>query len=508
MDIEEEFVLYVERKVPPGNTKARDVNLICYYFGFGDSAWPTLELTASKFSVGTRERVRQILNSKFRNQASIDEMPILRRCRDLLASRAIWSTVEYVEVMAAKNFVTGSVNVKGLLRLMQELGSCGEYDLYNERFYKPTREEIEDTTFSFIAAPAEAELMRKALQAARSRPGLLGLANSKDLADLVSATDLPILKSALQLDANLWKEADGREFWYCLEDRENTLFGYAEKAFALSSEIEISRLAECLANALKSRASKYVYPDVALVRRYLCSSKYFECNEQKARFLESPGELTGIQTAVVDYFKKRASSSFAELRDYLVAEGFGLPIVTKAISNSPIVFKNASAGRGNFKYSLITSPQERRRTTIDERNRYEIYRARLRKLDEVGTDAPVQAKRRREQYILQEWLFGNKSAEKCAICGEQFSVSALVVAHKKKRSECNPTERLDPHVVMPLCLFGCDYLYERRLLCVMAGKVRLGTKGTATGGEMITARRLDGRPLESRWLQGASNYFD
>lgn len=44
MDIEEEFVLYVERKVPPGNTKARDVNLICYYFGFGDSAWPTLEL--------------------------------------------------------------------------------------------------------------------------------------------------------------------------------------------------------------------------------------------------------------------------------------------------------------------------------------------------------------------------------------------------------------------------------------------------------------------------------
>jgi hypothetical protein len=37
---------------------------------------------------------------------------------------------------------------------------------------------------------------------------------------------------------------------------------------------------------------------------------------------------------------------------------------------------------------------------------------------------------------------------------------------QEKRKDCTEHERTDPYIVMPLSVFGCDYLYEKRLIYI------------------------------------------
>ena len=87
-------------------------------------------------------------------------------------------------------------------------------------------------------------------------------------------------------------------------------------------------------------------------------------------------------------------------------------------------------------------------------------------------------------------------------------VSALVAAHKKKRTLCNPAERRDPDIVMPLCVFGCDFLYENRHVIVDDGVVIRGDLEDCTEAVRECAERLDGRKIRDRWLAGKPWYFD
>ena len=63
------------------------------------------------------------------------------------------------------------------------------------------------------------------------------------------------------------------------------------------------------------------------------------------------------------------------------------------------------------------------------------------------------------------------------------------------------------HIVMPLCQFGCDYLYERQHIYVEEGIVRRGVPLQSGGVEDAHAHELVGRRLEERWLEGQSTYF-
>ena len=64
--MEVELIEFLEKRVKNGADKFRNIEIIAYYYGFRDAAWPTLEETAKRFGVGTRERIRQILNENFR----------------------------------------------------------------------------------------------------------------------------------------------------------------------------------------------------------------------------------------------------------------------------------------------------------------------------------------------------------------------------------------------------------------------------------------------------------
>jgi len=88
-----------------------------------------------------------------------------------------------------------------------------------------------------------------------------------------------------------------------------------------------------------------------------------------------------------------------------------------------------------------------------------------------------------------------------------FGVRALVVAHKKKRSRCTETERTDPHVVFPLCTFGCDYLYEQCHVTVCDGAVVAGNPAAGSTEAGVVAA-LVGRVVDPRWTGAPAAYFD
>lgn len=55
----------------------------------------------------------------------------------------------------------------------------------------------------------------------------------------------------------------------------------------------------------------------------------------------------------------------------------------------------------------------------------------------------------------------------CAICGKLFPIEIMVAGHIKPRSECKLSEKKDYlNIVFPVCLLGCDALYERGLISI------------------------------------------
>lgn len=92
------------------------------------------------------------------------------------------------------------------------------------------------------------------------------------------------------------------------------------------------------------------------------------------------------------------------------------------------------------------------------------------KLDNLKeTDKLIQSYSRTEQWYLKKNLLWDSTNARCACCKNEFPISYLITAHIKKRSECNRQERLDTNIVMPMCLFWCDELYEKGYISVKDG---------------------------------------
>jgi hypothetical protein len=508
MNIEEELLTCLDKIIVSNANKSRDIEIVAHFFGFGEAQWPTLESTASHFEVGTRERVRQIIKSKFFDRVTLADLPVLRKCSNLLSAKDMWLRNEYRNALNENSLAPDLYSIKGVLNLMHGLSLSEEYGIYDPNVSTISRSKLGHFEDYLIITSKKAKSLKKALNIARSIPGQIGLANTKDIP--VKSVDLPIddLIKTIRLSAYSWMKSDGSDYWYCFEDRDNILVNSAEKIFALTDVVEISRLAVCIRNGLNARSSRYEYPNVALIEDYIRQSIFFECHDKSVRFLGQTGDLTEIQKAVISYFDDHSMSDFKELSTYLKGEGFGSPLISKTITASPIVHVDRSGGRMNFKYSLISSADASENARKAVEPRYTEYLDRLRKLEKIGTDKTIETTTRREQNILREWLFENKTRENCAICGQEFGVNALVAAHKKKRTDCNEKERLDPYIVMPMCLFGCDFLYESGLIYVTDGIIQENTSMVGGTEETKFVNNIKGRKISDEWLKGDANYFD
>jgi 5-methylcytosine-specific restriction endonuclease McrA len=127
---------------------------------------------------------------------------------------------------------------------------------------------------------------------------------------------------------------------------------------------------------------------------------------------------------------------------------------------------NALMGKTNEEYSEVTILERllEKGRRIDDN--FDIhYTDRLRSIGETD-GMRSQATSRKEQHILHAILFKKNTEAQCAICNRTFPTDLMVAAHIKPRRDCNPSERTNPNVVMPLCKMGCDDLFEKGYILV------------------------------------------
>ena len=504
MSIETELLATLESKIFDKSVeKPRNIEMIAYHFGFRGAPWPTLEQTGYQFGVDTRERVRQVIAKHFKHTVELADIPALEECYQVVKSQDYWRYSELSDTILRSGLAGDNFHIEGIFNLIGELQGTNDYRIYTPELKVQSRYDVAAHDERFVIAHPVVGRVGAMLHRARRAPGLRGMAKLEDLDDGSDegTTYRPLLRDLIRHSKQAWTTEQTGTEWYLFEDRKgNVLANYNRKVFSLIGVCDIDRLATAYRDALYRRSHPLGYPPVEVVRLYLGTSRNLELIGNQVTYSgPRDRELTPIEGEVVKYLRTQGSSSYAELRDYL-SEWYDKPSIVKAVTRSPLVYVDRSGGRMNHTYSLVETF-----SLQSEPDRYTQIRRRLLKLD--NTDVEYEERRRREQGILRDWLFQDKSRETCALCGDGYPVSALVAAHKKRRVDCSTVERLDPYVVMPLCLFGCDFLYEEHYVRVVNGKVVEGIPlvDREAAGQYLT--RLIGRELDAQWREGSESYF-
>lgn len=509
MNVEEELSQWLDKNIPQRRAnKPRDAQAVLLHYGFGDIAWPTLEQIGEQLSIGTRERVRQVLNSTFKTKASIEHFPVLRVALEEISKVDFESIPEIRKRLTSLGVISPSTRIRGLLNLGSDLRAIVNYEFVDHNLTKLSRSEAEFDEKTFLGTKSAIGDLKKTFKKAKTLPGLLGLATKAYLEDEIGSEAADRIWRFMELGAEAEVIQDGDQQWYIFEERDNTIVNSCEKIASISTANNVHILAETLRNSLRRRAQKYEYPSSEVIRKWIYQSKWFEITDGTAVFLGSPQPLTEVEQAVVQHLAGKGPSKYPPLKEHLLVLGFSKPNIDKAVTASPLVYVDKTDTRGRYIYTLISKVENTGEFSTDSDERYRSFSNRLKRL--LSTGAPEVSREvlvRREQAILREWIFNGKLAESCAICRKEYSIAALTTAHKKKRADCTDSEKTDPRIVFPLCLFGCDFLYESGMVRIINGKVVSSRKDTGKTTDILMANAVDGNAVEERWLEGKASYF-
>jgi hypothetical protein len=505
MDIENELAGFLQNNIKDGANKTRDTEIINFYYGLNESPWPTYEETASRFGDVTRQRIEQLIKSKFKDKVNKNSIPSLGKLIDILEGRDYWLVSEFEEEIYASGLMDRESHIKGIFNLINDVKIDCEFEFYTPELNRATRNSILTSKNIFLIRKSIVKGIEKMLKKAQSLPGRCGIANLKylkeELGECYSLVSL-LIESSL----TSWVKVIDDDYWYIFENRDNTIINYCEKVFGVIEYCDSARLAETFRNAIDGRTYQYPYPPEAIIEEYFISSVYMVNIGSDLKFIGQTTQLNEIEKDLMSFLDSGKTASFPDLRDYLSEKGYGSAHIQKNTNSSPLVHVDKTKGRMHYIYSLIGHQisSEDDRTVIDT---YEIYLRRLRALLDSGTDETREQAARKEQHILKEWLFKDKTHENCAICGQEFNVKTLVTAHKKPRSDCNDAERLDPYIVMPVCLMGCDYLYENMYIYIDGAGIKKGLSFPNARAESSFIEHLVGREVDKKWLLGNQSYF-
>lgn len=509
-NLEDELLEFLKANQSNHSSGHRNTELVAAYFGFRDMPWPTFDDLAQQFGLRSRQHAQLILKTVFYEKVNIDSFPVLTKVAILLTQKPFRSAKDFAAELQAQGIEWSGENGQGLLSLMHDLGLATDFGTYTPDFKRLTRGRLSTSNEVFLLQEAWAQKLGAALKEIQDLPGQLGIANLRDLQvqEKWSDDEYALLKQAVKVSGNAWFHEAGNDLWYIYENRDNTLLNYNKKVFSIIASAKADHLAEVYFNALDYRKNDFAYPPKEIIEKYLNGSVYFSSDAGCIEYRGAIEALSPIDQKTVDFLRAHGASDFKSLSAFLEESGFSSPLIKKRTMTSPLVHVDRTGGRRNFVYSLVQGSQgpHPKPHTPD---RYTYYSKKLLELMESGTDKEVGATGRKEQRLLQDWLFKDKTVEQCAICGKQYTVSALVTAHKKCRADCTAAERLDPNIVMPVCLFGCDYLYERGYLLVEKGLVILDTSKASSSEEYLRAKALAGRTLDPQWAVGEDKgYFD
>jgi hypothetical protein len=503
MGIESELSDYLEKCIKDGSNKSRDIEIIKFYYGLRESAWPTLEETAVRFNIGSRERIRQLLNAKFRNHVSENDIPALNDFIKILQSKEYWLLSDFEKEVVRSGLIDKETHIKGIFNLFEDVGLTCNFEIYSPELKRATRNSILSSKNSYLIQDVDIKSIEKLFKQAEGLPGRCGVANLNYIKQDLGV-HYQLVASLIESSRASWVNIDGDNFWYVFENRDNTIVNYSEKVFSVIEHCDSSRLATVYRNALDGRTYQYSYPPTDVVKAYLESSVYFANTDHGLKFIGETTQLNDIERDLVLFLKYQDNLDFRQFFNYLEKKGYGRPHIIKTTNFSPLVFVDKSKGRGHHTYNLVGKKTSNAQLILSQ---YEKYLRRLRELLNIGTDEIREETARKEQYILQEWLFKDKLHECCAICRRDFSIKTLVTAHKKPRAECNDAERLDPYIVMPLCLMGCDYLYENMYIYIKDYKINRGIEFPDAKVEMSFIDNLIGKSIDPKWASGNQSYF-
>lgn len=130
-------------------------------------------------------------------------------------------------------------------------------------------------------------------------------------------------------------------------------------------------------------------------------------------------------------------------------------------------------------------------------------------LDELEgeLDLPANTRRRAEQALLRKIRLGGKKVAACSICARVLPVDLLVIGHIRKRHSCDPSQRRDEANIMPICLLGCDKLFENGYIYVDSSGV-ICAKHDAKGNPQLdpVINAFEGERCLS-WSSASEPYF-
>ncbi|MFC0469285.1 hypothetical protein ACFFHM_01705 [Halalkalibacter kiskunsagensis] len=493
------------------DTLNRNIQIVQTYFGLGSQSFPTFESVAEEFGLGSRERIRQIVTNNFVNKINQDHFSVIHKISQLVERNEVIFIDEFIQQLIDSEVIDEELNIRGLLNLLHTFNLCKDYELYNLDINKATKTEIEDKENILLVKVEKEEELRSDMRKLRALPGRHGMVNLHEVFSINNFTynDFLFYQSLIMQTKTSWVyETDEKNLWYMFEDRDNVMVNALEKIVNVTNHVNINILSEIIHTYISKRTFRKVIPSVYLIKQYMMNSKYVKLtNGDYARINVEKSPLLDIENDILHFYKSRKTFTlrYPVINSYLEEKGYSKPHRDKALYHSPIIFVDKTNGRGNYELQLITLFQAKPQTPTEE-NSYEKYKKLLKAL-EGKTDITQYAKARKEQFLLRDWLFKNKNTETCAICGRTFSISSLVAAHKKKRATCTEGERTDPNIVMPVCLFGCDYLYEDDYIYVHSGKICIQNTNELQKAERDYLVALENQIVDKRWLKGSDTYF-
>jgi hypothetical protein len=353
--LEHELVEYFLRTTPAGPRKARDIDVVLFFYGFAGSAWPSMEATAKAFGIGSRERVRQILGAVLPDRLAASDLPHLRAVAERLLSRPFWLASDFSNVIAQGADDPGLPSAPGLLSLLHHLKLAADYEIYDTGLTPLRRSRANMSADAVFGRPAAVTPLRAALQETRRIGRRVGLAHTSQLpvADN-DAAGRALIRRLLQASAECWTSSAGAaEFWFAPEEDANALVQLAAKPFAVTRAAPPRRLAETLANALRGRSRHLQHVDPAIVEAWIRGSRYFAPAEGGVVFLGPPAQLTPIERELIDCLSDQADCDFKMLKHHLLARGVAASLIPKVATLSPLVFVDRSEGLRSFRYSLV-----------------------------------------------------------------------------------------------------------------------------------------------------------
>lgn len=501
------------------SNKERNIDMIRYHYGFGDLPLPTERETAKEFNV-SKQWVDFIHKRDFQDPATLDHFSSLKSFRELVSEQDFWASSTLREAVVREDLAGESFSLRGLLQLLVDFRQLKPYQVYSPDLAEKSLRQSLDYPEFYILTQDLAPRLRPLLQSAKRFPapthkGQRGLARVEDLenANPAFSSHKHVMLEVIDRhpDSRLWRRNDGT--WYLFDGPNNTLINNVRKALTAYEECDLPKLAKSIQRAQKRRGNPYGEVPVDLIEDYLQESPHIHADgnilRKGALFKENPPEP--IESALVQFLRSNQGVSKEAAKAFLESRGRNKDSIEKDLYNSPLVFVYDSSdedGSSEEDFTFYTveplDSEEWEESATDKR--YLTLSKRLQELSK--TDNPSEQQYREEQQTLRELLFWDRTTEVCALCRQEFSITALVAAHKKPRADCSEDERRDLNIVMPLCLFGCDYLYEKQYVWVgVDGEVKSNVSLRPDGPEQKHRKTLVGKQLEDRWLKGSPEYF-